>query len=71
LVDENDTIDAACMKALEGMLEHHTNTERVSVMHAGTLFFFDIHCAGIRPPYEIVAPRPGTGDATWAGQRGN
>jgi hypothetical protein len=71
LVDENYTMADACMGALEGMLTQQATDQRITVMHRGSLFFFDVRCVGIRPPYEIQPPRPGTGDVCWFGQRGN
>ena len=67
-VDGQVTIGDLCMDSLKDMFEDNSDTQRFTVLHKGAIYFFDITCAGIKPPYEMQGDADGPG-ALWFGQR--
>lgn len=70
-VEPETTVADLCMDALQNMVTREQDSERFTVLHKGCIYFFDITCVGVKPPYEMYEPPEGDDGIYWCGQRRN
>jgi hypothetical protein len=67
----DQTVGDMCMGAMKAMVARNSEAHRVAVAHKGSVYFFDVICVGIKPPYEMRDVDEGSGEVAWFGQRAN
>lgn len=70
-VDPGLTVGDLCMEAIQCMVNQNNETQRFTILKDGCIYYFDVTCVGIKPPYQMQQPESGTGDTFWFGQKAN
>jgi hypothetical protein len=66
-VDPDLSVGDLCRGSLEEMLVDSVDTKRFTVLHEGSVYYFDLSCVAIKPPYNMA--KDDTDEKVWYGQR--
>ena len=73
-VPEDMTVGDFCRDSIEKIIQDRVPSHSYCVLHEGAIYYLDIICSAIKPPYTRQLPDdkdlPG-GTALWMGQRKN
>ena len=67
-LDAGMTLGEACEASMKLMMEYKNMEQAVTIMHKGSIYYFNIECVGVKPPYVLRDPEADD-TAQWFGQR--